>query len=82
MPPALIQALALGDQFAGRHDGVDELHRLGAIDAELIALEQHLQGIARLHQARDALGAAGAGKQPDLDLGQAERVFGLSAATR
>ena len=39
---------------------------------DLLALEQHLQRVAGLHQARDALRAAGAGKQPDLDLGQAD----------
>ena len=46
--------------------------RLGAVEIELIALEQELQRVSRRHHARDALGAAGAGEQPDLDLGQAE----------
>ena len=40
--------------------------------ADLLALEQHLQRVARLHQARHALRAAGAGEQPDLHLGQAD----------
>ena len=43
----------------------------------LLALEHHLQRVAGLHQARDALGAAGAGKQPDLDLGQADAGRGV-----
>ena len=71
------------DQIGGRHDRVDELHRLGAVEAELLALEQQLQRIGRRQHARDALRAAGAGKQADLDLGQADAAScGLSAATR
>ena len=57
------------DEIGLRHDGVDELHRLGAVELELVALEQELQRVGRLQHARDALGAAGAGEQPDLDLG-------------
>ncbi len=60
------------DQIAVRHHGVDELHRLGAIELQLIALEQKLQRVGRRQHARDALRAAGAGEQADLDLGQAE----------
>ena len=51
-------------------------------DPDLLALEQELQRVARLHHARDALRAAGAGKQPDLHLGQADarlRIVGGDA---
>ena len=60
------------DEVLGRHDGVDHLHALGAVDTELVALGEHREGIARRHHAGDALRAAGAGKQADLDLGQAD----------
>ena len=60
------------DEIGGRHHGIDELHRLGAVEPELVALEQELQRVGGRHHARDALGAAGAGKQADLDLGQAD----------
>ena len=59
-------------QIARRHHFVDELHRLGAADAELVALEQKLQRVGRRQHARDALRAAAAGKQADLDFRQAE----------
>jgi hypothetical protein len=58
--------------LAGRRDVVHEAHRLGGGRPDLVALEQHLQGVAGLHQAADALRAAAAGEQPDLDLGQAD----------
>ena len=51
--------------------------RLGAVGLELVALEQKLQRVGRLHHARDALRAAGAGEQADLDLGQAEPGLGV-----
>ncbi len=60
------------DQIALRHHGVDKLHRLGAIELQLIALEQELQRVGRGQHARNALRAAGARKQTDLDLGQTE----------
>ena len=58
------------DQVGRGHHGVDDLHALGLRQPDLVALEQKLQGIARRHDAGDALGAAGAGKEADLDLGQ------------
>ena len=79
VPRRLGLAVGLGpvlgglDEIGGRHHGIDELHRLGAVEPELIALEQELQRVGGRHHARDALGAAGAGEQADLDLGQAER---------
>ena len=82
VPPALIQSFAVCTRSGGRHHGVDQLHRLGPVELELVALEQKLQRIGRLQHAGDALGAAGAGKQADLDLGQAEprlRVVGGDA---
>ena len=67
--------LGRGDEVAGRHDGVDDFHALRLRDPDLVALEQELQRVARHHHARDALGAAGAGKQPDLDFGKADARF-------
>ena len=65
-----------------RHHRVDQLHRLGAVEAKLVALEQKLQRVGRRQHARDALRAAAAGKQADLDFRQAEPRLSLSAATR
>ena len=61
--------LALRNEVGGRHHLVDELHRLGAVEAKLVALEQELQRVGRLQHARDALRAAAARKQTDLDFG-------------
>ena len=68
----MIQALALAtiSSFGGHL--VHEAHVAGHQRADLLALEQHLQGVAGLHQAGDPLRAAGPGEQPDLDLGQAD----------
>jgi len=63
------------DQIGLRDHGIDQLHRLGAIDLELLTLEKELKGIGGRDHARDALGAAGAGEQTDLDLGKAEPCF-------
>ena len=57
-------------QIAGRHHLVDELHGLGAIGRDLVALEQELQRIGRRQDARHPLRAAGAGKQADFDFRQ------------
>ena len=66
------------DQVGRGHDRIDELQALGLRDPELIALEQKLQRIRRLEQPRHSLGAAGAGEQPDLHLGQADaRLLGV-----
>ena len=51
---------------------MDEAHLLGRGGADLVALEQHLQGVRRRHQPRDALRAAAAGEQADLDFRQAD----------
>ncbi len=70
------------DEIGLRHDLVDQLHRLGAIDLELLALEQELQRVAGRDHARHALGAAGAGEQADLHFRQAEprlRIVGDDA---
>ena len=66
------------DEIGGGHDGVNEFGVFGAVERKLVALEQKLQRVGGLHHARNALRAAGAGKQTDLDLGQAEarlRIF-------
>ena len=60
------------DQVGGRHDLVDQAHGLGAIGFQLVALQQHLQGVLGVGHARHALGAAGAREQADLHLGQAD----------
>ncbi len=74
--------LRSADQVRGRDDVVDELHGLGAVEPDLVALEQELERVGRAHHARDALRAACAGEEPDLDLGQAEarlRIVGRDA---
>ena len=81
-PPALIHSLAVFDEIAGGHDRVDELHRFGAGEVDLVALEQELQRVGRRHHARDPLRAAGAREQADLDLRQSESRLALSAAMR
>ncbi len=58
------------DEIAGGHHRIDELHRLGALDIDLVAFEQELQRIGRLQHARDPLRAAGAREQSDFDLRQ------------
>ena len=70
------------DQLGRGRDGIDELHALGLLQAKLVALEQELQRVCRLQHACHPLGAAGAGKQPDLDLGQAHARLLASAAMR
>ncbi len=67
--------LGLGHDFRARREGVDEVLGLGGGRLDLVALEQHLQGVGRRHQSRNAGGAAGAGKQADLDFGQADPGF-------
>ena len=60
------------DDLTGGRDLVHEAHLLRGSRANLIALEQHLQSIRRRHQPRDALRAARAGKEADLDLRQSD----------
>ena len=42
-------------EIACRHDGVDELHRLGAIELELVTFEQKLQRVRRRQHARNCV---------------------------
>src|SRR5205085_2938449 len=44
----------------------------GAVEAELIALQQELQRVRGREHARDALRAARTWEEPDLDLGEPE----------
>ena len=74
---ALDPVLGRLDQVGRRHDGVDQVERLGLVDRDRIALEQDRHRVLRRHQARHALGAAGAREQADLDFGQAEASFGI-----
>ena len=62
----------LRQQFGLGCDGVDEVHGLRRLCADLLALEQHLQGVTGGHQPGDALRATGTGKQADLDFRQAD----------
>ncbi len=75
LPPALIQSLAAVIEIGRRHDVVDQLHGLGALDLQRLALGEELQRIGGRDHARDALGAAAAGKQADLHFRQAEPRF-------
>ena len=69
--------LGLGHDLVPARDLVDEAHVAGHQGADLLALEQHLQGVAGLHQAGHALGTAAAREQADLDLGQADAGLGV-----
>ena len=60
------------DEFASGDHGIDELHRLSAVDLKVIAFQQKLQRVGRLHHARDALRTTAAGEKADFDLRQAE----------
>ncbi len=64
--------LGEGDDLIRGRDLVHEAHFLGLGRTDLIALEQHLQRVRRRHQPRNALRAARAGEEPDLNLGQAD----------
>ena len=77
LPPPLIQSLAALIRSAGRNDGVDQIERLGLGEIDRLALEQQLHRILRRHDARHALGAAGAREQADLDFRQAEPGLGI-----
>ena len=77
LPPPLIQSFAALIRSAARHDGVDQIQRLGLGEIDRLALQQQLHRILRRHDARHALGAAGAGEQADLDFRQAEPGLGI-----
>ena len=49
-----------------------ETRSLGGLGRDLLALEQELQRVAGRQKPRHALRSAGARKEPDLDLGQAD----------
>src|SRR5271163_3854826 len=74
---ALDPVLCRLDEVASRYHGIDQLQPLGLGEVERLALQEHLHGILRRHDARHALGAAGAGEKPDLDFGQAEPGLGI-----
>ena len=60
------------DEIGGRHDFVDQPDAIGLLRADHFAGEDELQGPAFADQARQALRAAAAGKEPELHLGLAE----------
>ena len=64
--------LGAGEQFVGRHDLMDQAHAFGGLDRQVLALEQDRRGVHHADQARDALGAAAARQQAELDLGLAD----------
>ena len=64
--------LGARQQLARRHDLMDQSHALGGLDRQVLALEQDRRGVHHADQARDALRAAGARQQADLDLGLAD----------
>ena len=74
---AISHALALASKLARRHDLVDQAQALGGIDREVLALEQDGRGVHHADQARDALRAAAARQQADLDLGLADLGLGV-----
>ena len=57
---ALDPVLRRLDQVGGRHDGVDQLERLRAVELQLLALQHDHQRVGRLQHARQPLRAAGA----------------------
>ncbi len=59
-------------EVVGRYDRVDQFHCPRALDLDLVALEKELQRVGWRQHAGDARRAAGAWKQPDLDLRQPE----------
>jgi hypothetical protein len=60
------------DDLRLRRHGVDQPHALRHGRADLLALEQHLERVAGLHEPRDPLRAAAAREQADLDLRKAD----------
>src|SRR5882757_4285551 len=64
--------LGARNQFGGRHDLVDEPDPIGFLRADHLAGENELQGAALSHQPRQALRAAAARKQTELDFRLAE----------
>jgi hypothetical protein len=85
LQPAGDHRLRRLDQFFARRDLVDELHRQRALGVEARPLQQELQPGLRVGHAHDPLGAAGAGKNPDLHLRQRDfcgLVVGHDAAVR
>jgi hypothetical protein len=74
---ALDPVLRRLDHVGRRYDGVDQLQRLRLLQIDRFALQQQRHRLLRRHDARHALGAARAGEQADLDLGQAETRLGI-----
>ena len=64
--------LGARDQISGRHDFVDEPDAVGLLRADHLSGEDELQGAALSDQARQALRAAAARKESELDFGLAE----------
>ena len=77
LPPPLIQSLGGLDHLGRRHDGVNEIQRLGFRKVYRFTLQQQLHRILRRDDARHVLGAAGAREQADLHFGQTEAGLGI-----
>src|SRR5579872_4601432 len=63
---ALDPFLRSSDEIGFRYQRIDELHRFGAVELYLLALEQKLQRVRWRHYPWDPLRAASAGEQSDL----------------
>ena len=66
-----------GDDLIGGHHGLRDAKAQGLLRAHVLALQQVHQRRLDAHQARQALGATGAGEQADHDFRQAERDLGI-----
>ena len=66
------QASAVSSSSWSAHDAVDQAELEGLLGADRVADQVHLQRLVGAHQARQALGAAEAGDDAELDLGLAE----------
>ncbi|MCY1277914.1 hypothetical protein D9M70_266260 [compost metagenome] len=75
------EAARLGEQVSvGLDQAVDQAQRVALAGVERLSVEHHLQGGLHADQARQALGAAGAGKQPETHLRQAQAGVGAGDA--
>ncbi len=86
----LLERAAFGDDLPGKGDGAsgkvtidNRINQSGGqrvLAAHLGAAGDHFSGLNRANDARQALGAAGAGQQAQLDFGQAEFRLGIADA--
>ena len=82
LPPPLIQSFAALIRSAARHDGMDQIERLGLLDLDRLALEQHRHRILRRTRRGTRWVPPAPGNSPTFTSGKPSRVLGFSAATR